>query len=116
MSRNATGPKRLWVKAGDELVERPRLGLGGKRCGRGAARAGLALRDGEDRAGIKHVALRGDREHVVDAVSVQAGTELGVVAVCLVAQHRRATDLPARRPGDQLTTERRLGLKLDARG
>ncbi len=74
-------PEGLWVKAGEERCDRPRLGLGRERAGRGTARAGLAWRDDEHRAGIKDVALRGDREHVVDPVIVQASTELGVLAI-----------------------------------
>jgi hypothetical protein len=47
---------------------------------------------------------------------VQADAELAVIAVGLIAEHRRARDPPAGRADRQLPAQPRLGLKLDADG
>ena len=104
------------VQAGDELADRPRLGVGPQDARRPATRPGLARRHREHGAGRVDVEFRADAQDVVDPVTVQAGAELGVVAVSLIAEDRGAADLPARRPGDEVSTERRLGLELDVRG
>jgi len=103
------------AQAGDQLRDRHRLAVGAKPSRRAAARA-LWRRDREGGLRLKDGRLGGDGEHVLGPGGVQAPTQLGVLAVGGVAQHRRLRHLPAGGALEELAAELGLGLEGDPLG